>query len=106
MKKTGDNMIKYREGYEIDYIRLIELLAEAGRDDVPTDFKHLSDMVENLKIVVTAWDFDYMVGFASLSGDEEINGKINVMVDNEYKNQGIEKELKTRIDSSLASSFQ
>ncbi len=97
-------MIKYRKGCEIDYIRLIELFDEAGRDDLPTDFKYLSGMVENLKIVVTAWDFDYMVGFASFPSDADITGKINVMIDKEYKNQGIEEELKTRIESSLASS--
>ncbi|NLX64777.1 MAG: hypothetical protein GX022_08415 [Clostridiaceae bacterium] len=90
-------MIKYRKGYEIDYIRLIELLSEAGFDDIPTDFKHLSGMVESSKSVVTAWDFDYMVGFARLPGDEEKDSKINIMVDNEYKNQGIEEELKKRI---------
>jgi len=90
-------MIKYRKGYEIDYIRLIELLSEAGFDDIPTDFKHLSGMVESSKSVVTAWDFDYMVGFARLPGDEEKDSKVNIMVDNEYKNQGIEEELKKRI---------
>jgi len=90
-------MIKYRKGYEIDYIRLIELLSEAGFDDIPTNFKHLSGMVESSKSVVTAWDFDYMVGFARLPGDEEKDSKINIMVDNEYKNQGIEEELKKRI---------
>lgn len=94
-------MIKYREGYEIDYIRLIELFAEAGMDDVQTDFKQLSGMVESSKLVVTAWDYDYMVGFARLSYDEAVNGKINnVMVDSEYKDKGIEEELKTRIKIS------
>lgn len=93
-------MIKYREGYEIDYIRLTELLAEAGLNDIPTDFKYLSGMVESSKSVVTAWDFDYMVGFARLSGDEETDRKINIIVDNEYKDQGIEEELKKRIEVS------
>jgi len=91
-------MIKYRKGYEIDYIRLIELLSEAGFDNIPTDFKHLSGFVESSKSVVTAWDFDYMVGFARLPGDEGKDQKINIiLVDNEYKNQGIEEELKKRI---------
>ncbi|HHU90506.1 MAG TPA: hypothetical protein GXZ22_05560 [Clostridiaceae bacterium] len=90
-------MIKYREGYEIDYIRLIELLEEAGQNDVPTDYKHLSGMVEGSKTVVTAWDFDYMVGFARLPGDEDTTGRINIIVDNEYKEQGIEEELRKRI---------
>lgn len=94
-------MIKYREGYEIDYIRLIELFTEAGRDDVPTDYKHLAGWVESSDLVLTAWDYDYMVGFARLTYDEAVTGKINnVMVDNEYKDKGIEKELKTRIKIS------
>ena len=96
-------MIKYREGYEIDYIRLIELFAEAGLDDVPTDFKRLSGIVESSKFVVTAWDYDYMVGFARLTDDKAITDKINnVMVDNEYKDKGIEEELKTRMNIFLA----
>jgi len=90
-------MIKYRKGNDIDYIRLIEMLAEAGFDDIPTDFKYLSGMVESSKSVVTAWDYDYMVGFARLPGDEESNREINIIVDNEYKNQGIEEELKKRL---------
>ena len=70
-------------------------------DDVQTEFKHLSGMVESSKLVVTAWDYDYMVGFARLSYDEAVNGKINnVMVDSEYKDKGIEEELKTRIKIS------
>ncbi len=94
-------MIKYREGYEIDYIRLLELFAEAGMDDVPTDFKQLSGMVESSKFVVTAWDYDYMVGFARLTEDDSAMGNTaSVMVDKEYKDMGIEEELKTRIKIS------
>lgn len=87
-------MIKYRKGYDIDYIRLVELFTEAGWEDKTTDYKRLFAMVENSTLVVTAWDFDYMVGFARLTCDEAYNGQINnVVVDNEYQNRGIGKEL-------------
>lgn len=91
-------MIKYRKGYDIDYIRLIELFNEAGWGEKTTDFKRLSSMVENSTLVVTAWDFDYMVGFARLTCDDAFNGQINnVVVDSEYQNRGIGKELVKQI---------
>ncbi len=94
------NMIKYREGYEIDYIRLIELFTEAGRVDEMTEYKKLVDTVESSILVVTAWDYDYMVGFAHLTRDAAFNGDIkNLIVDNEYKNMGIEEEIINHIIS-------
>ncbi|MGI6086241.1 MAG: hypothetical protein ACOYIF_12565 [Acetivibrionales bacterium] len=91
-------MIKYREGYEIDYIRLMELFSESGRDNESTEYNRLVKMVENSNLVVTVWDFDYMVGFAQLTLDESLNRQIeNLMVDLEYQNEGIEEELRRRI---------
>ncbi len=94
-------MIKYREGYEIDYIRLIELFEESNQQDISAEYMRLVSMVESSSLVVTAWDFDYMIGFAHLTCDEAIIGNINnVMVDNEYRNMGIEEELINFIISS------
>ena len=94
-------MIKYREGYEIDYIRLIELFEESNQQDISAEYMRLVSMVESSALVVTAWDFDYMIGFARLTCDEAIIGNINnVMVDNEYRNMGIEEELINFIISS------
>ncbi len=91
-------MIKYREDKELDYIRLIEMFTEAGWEDKTQDFLRLCKMVENSQCVLTAWDFDYMVGFARLTSDEAYNAQINnVVVDKEYRGQGIGKELVTRI---------
>ncbi len=91
-------MIKYRKGNEIDFIRLIELFIEAGWEDKTKDFKRLVSMVENSDLVVTAWDFDYMVGFARVTCDEAFNGQINnVVVDPEYRGQGIGKEMVKQI---------
>ncbi len=47
-------MIKYRKGYDIDYIRLIELLNEAGSDVDTDNFKDLVQIVENSALVLTA----------------------------------------------------
>lgn len=91
-------MIKYRKCNEIDFIRLIELFNEAGWQDKTGDFKRLVSMVESSDLVVTAWDFDYMVGFARMTCDEAFNGQINnVVVDPEYQGQGIGKELVKQI---------
>ncbi len=91
-------MIKYRKGNDIDFIRLIELFTEAGWEDKTKDYKRLTNMVENSDLVVTAWDFDYMVGFARLTCDEAFNGQINnVVVDPEYRGQGIGKAMVEQI---------
>lgn len=91
-------MIKYRIGQEIDMIRLVELFNEAGSSDKTIDYKSLASIVENSDLVITAWDFDYMIGFARLNCDEASDGLINnVVVDKEYINQGIDKELVSRI---------
>ncbi|NLL66121.1 MAG: hypothetical protein GX236_00280 [Clostridiaceae bacterium] len=93
-------MIKYREDYEIDYIRLLELLVENGWKDESIEFNRLVSIVESSKFVVTAWDFDYMVGFARLTCDDDCNKQINnLMVDNEYIDKGIKEELVNRIQS-------
>jgi ribosomal protein S18 acetylase RimI-like enzyme len=91
-------MIDYRLGSDIDMIRLIEMFAEAGWEDKTKDFNRLVSMVESSDLVVTAWDFDYMVGFAQMTCDGAFNGHIyNVVVDSEYCGKGIEGELIKRI---------
>ncbi|HHW23389.1 MAG TPA: GNAT family N-acetyltransferase [Clostridiaceae bacterium] len=86
-------MIKYRKGYDIDYIRLIELLNEAGSDVDTDNFKDLVQMVENSALVLTAWDFDYMVGFVrvDLTGENAIIS--DLVVDNEYRDMDICKNM-------------
>lgn len=92
-------MIKYRKGYDIDYIRLIELIAESGSDVETEDFRKLVRMVENSALVLTAWDFDYMIGFvrADLDGNNVMIN--NVLVDNEYRDKDIGKNM---IDSIIS----
>ena len=93
-------MIKYREDYEIDYIRLLELLVENGCKDESIEFNRLVSIVESSKFVVTAWDFDYMVGLLDYLRDDDCNKQINnLMVDNEYIDKGIKEELVNRIQS-------
>lgn len=95
----GVNMIKYRKGYDIDYIRLIELLTESGSETDTDDFKKLVQMVESSAMVLTAWDFDYMIAFARvvLSGSD---GYItDLIVDSEYRDTDIEKNM---IDNILS----
>lgn len=87
-------MIKYRNGNEIDYIRLIEMFSEAGWEDKTKDFNRLVSMVESSEMVVTAWDFDYMIGFANIICDEDLNGQVkNLVVDLEYEGADIAKGL-------------
>jgi hypothetical protein len=76
-------MIKYRKGYDIDYIRLIEMFTEAGSDVETDNFKDLVQMVENSALVLTAWDFDYMVGFVQVEFDGKNALIRNVVVDSE-----------------------
>lgn len=91
-------MIKYRKGTDVDYIRLIELLTDAGWGEDVNNFKVLCGMVENSLSVITAWDYDYMVGFARMVNDGVSGVEItNVMVDNEYEGQGIKEEMKNQL---------
>jgi hypothetical protein len=93
-------MIKYRKGYDIDYIRLIDMLNEAGSDVDTDNFKNLVRMVESSALVLTAWDFDYMVGFvrADLDGNNVVIS--DLVVDNEYRDTDICKNM---IDTVLSS---
>ncbi len=51
-------------------------------------------MIENSSIVATAWEKHRMVGFARCQTDHVFNGQINnVVVDEEYKGNGIGKQL-------------
>ncbi|MDP4095173.1 MAG: GNAT family N-acetyltransferase [Bacillota bacterium] len=77
---------------KVDYQRLIQLFNEAGWTDKTSDLNRLKQMAENSQIVVTAWDDEYMVGFARCTTDHVFNGQINnVVVDSKYRNQGIGK---------------
>ncbi|NLM72673.1 MAG: hypothetical protein GX184_01380 [Clostridiaceae bacterium] len=89
-------MIVYRRGHDIDMIRLIELFEEAGYKDKTGDFNKLLNMVESSAEVITAWDFDYMIGFINSNGGEKAE---YVLVDPEYSEMGIDKELISRINS-------
>jgi len=88
-------MITYRKGHEVDIIRLSELFRDNGYEDLADDFKVLFRMVENSGTVFTAWDFDYMVGFINTVPGE--NSVEYVLVDREYSDMEIEKELRERI---------
>lgn len=91
-------MIKYKLDKNVDYSRLIELFNEVGWVDKTKDLKRLGKMVENSDIVVTAWNGDYMVGFARCTTDYVYNGQINnVVVDSKYRNLGIGKNLVNKI---------
>ncbi len=86
-------MIKYRKGYDIDYIRLIEMFTEAGSDVETDNFKDLVQMVENSALVLTACDFDYMVGFVQVEFDGKNALIRNVVVDSEYRDKDICKNM-------------
>lgn len=87
-------LIKYREDSEIDYIRLIDMISQCGRDDMSTDYKELYKTVNNSMRVVTAWDFDYMIGFANKVKTPACGEEVKyILVDREYSGQGIEEKL-------------
>lgn len=90
-------MITYRRGHDIDMIRLIELLEEAGYKEKTGDFNKLLKMVEESANVITAWDFDYMVGFINSTHAEKPLKAEYVLVDPEYNEMGIEEELIYRL---------
>lgn len=91
-------MIKYYVGKKVDYIKLIVLFNQVGWNDKTEDTNRLRKMVENSQIVVTAWDKEEMVGFARCTTDYVFNGQINnVVVDVNYREKGIGKELINKI---------
>lgn len=91
-------MIVFYEDKKVDYGRLVELFNEVKWTDKTQDIKRLENMVNNSQIVVTAWDDDYMVGFARCTTDYVFNGQINnVVVDIGYRNRGIGKTLVKKI---------
>lgn len=96
----GVNMIKYRKGYDIDYIRLIELLTESGSDTAAYEFNKLVQMVESSVMVLTAWDFDYMVAFARVVFEGDDGYITDLVVDREYRNMDIEKNMISNILAS------
>jgi len=80
-----------------DLERLIHLFRQAGWHD-KTAKARIESMLQNSDIVVTAWDDELMVGFARCTTDYTFNGQINnVVVDEEYRGQGIGKGLIERI---------
>lgn len=93
----GVNMIKYRKGYDIDYIRLVELLTESGSDTAAYEFNKLVQMVESSAMVLTAWDFDYMVAFARVVFEGDDGYITDLVVDSEYRNMDIEKNMISNI---------
>lgn len=96
----GVNMIKYRKGYDIDYIRLVELLTESGSDTAAYEFNKLVQMVESSAMVLTAWDFDYMVAFARVVFEGDDGYITDLVVDREYRNMDIEKNMISNILAS------
>ena len=96
----GVNMIKYRKGYDIDYIRLVELLTESGSDTAAYEFNKLVQMVESSAMVLTAWDFDYMVAFARVVFEGDDGYITDLVVDSEYHNMDIEKNMISNILAS------
>lgn len=88
-------MITYRKGHEVDIIRLAELLKDSGYENIADDCKSLFKMVEESGKVLIAWDFDYMIGFINTERGQ--NSIRFLLVDNEYRNMGIEKEFRDRI---------
>ena len=96
----GVNMIKYRKGYDIDYIRLVELLTESGSDTAAYEFNKLVQMVESSAMVLTAWDFDYMVAFARVVFEGDDGYITDLVVDSEYRNMDIEKNMISNILAS------
>jgi ribosomal protein S18 acetylase RimI-like enzyme len=94
-------MVEYHNGKRVDFKRLIELFNEVGWEDKTKDVNRLERMVQNSQIVLTAWDGDYMIGFARCTTDCVLNGQINnVVVDSRYRNKGVGKALVTNIIES------
>ncbi len=80
-----------------DIEKLILLFQQAGWHD-KTDMARIKLMVQNSDIIVTAWGNDEMIGFARGTTDYTFNGQINnVVVDKEYRGQGIGKKLIRKI---------
>lgn len=91
-------MIICKNDKKIDFNRLIDMFNDVGWVDNTVDLIRLKDMVENSQIVITAWDDDYMIGFARCTTDFVFNGQINnVVVDLKYRKRGIGKKLVSAI---------
>lgn len=91
-------MIKYYNNKRVDFNRLVEMFNEVGWIDKTKDLNRLKEMVHNSQIVVTAWENDYMIGFARCTTDYVFNGQINnVVVDSKYRNKGVGRALINRI---------
>ena len=83
-----------------DIDQLVRLFHQSGWID-KTDESRIGSMIENSTIVVTAWDGSRMVGFARCMTDHTYNGQINnVVVDEDYRGQGIGRQLISRIITS------
>ncbi len=86
--------IIFRSDKNVNYEDLITLFNQAGWHDKTIEIERLESMVSNSQVVITAWDYNVMIGFARCVTDFVYNGQINnVVVHNDFKNQGIGKEL-------------
>lgn len=79
-------LIKYDLSRKVDYEQLDYLFNKVGWSDKTRDRERLKAMIENSQVVVTAWDDDFMVGFARCVTDYVFNGQINnVVVGSNYR---------------------
>ena len=86
---------------KVDLARLVQLFEQVGWEDKTEGLERLKAMVDNSQIVVTAWANDKMIGFARCTTDYVFNGQINnVVVDIDYRGQGVGKGLISRIVES------
>lgn len=92
--------IKFREVEPGDYDGLQQFLSEQGWADRVGDVDRFRAMLDGTALTVLALDGDTIVGFARALCDDACNAYISmVAVAQEYRRQGIGRELVTRLMS-------
>jgi GNAT superfamily N-acetyltransferase len=92
--------IVYREGHDVDLQQLSTLFTSVGWEARTIDQARLRQQVVGAMFVVSAWEGNFLVGFARAISDGATNAYIStVAVLPAYQGQGIGRELIRRLTS-------
>lgn len=94
--------IHYEESKKINAEDLADVFSKSGIRRPVEDLPRLQKMIDHADITVTAWDGEKLIGIARAITDFSYCCYLSdLAVDQDYQNQGIGKELVSRVHERL-----